>query len=105
MARRNGDTSSETPREHPDRPRFAVTLTPQATRQLQALPRRTQRRYAKAFQLLRWVGPHYRSLRTHRYYFQGRDTWGSAASMALRFYWVYCSTDRRAISITGLDSH
>ncbi|NEO26787.1 MAG: hypothetical protein F6K03_07785 [Kamptonema sp. SIO4C4] len=78
---------------------FTVSLTPKACKQLQQRPESVQRQYRKAFGLLQRYGWRYRSLRTHRY----GTTWGSSASMALRFYWRYAGG--RVIEVTGLDSH
>ncbi|AMW28680.1 hypothetical protein [Arthrospira platensis] len=82
---------------------YSLTLNYKAYKQLKALPLKSQQRYSKAFDLLQNFGAKYPSLRTHRYYQNGKVIWSSSASMALRFYWDY--TALRSIEVIGLDSH
>jgi len=82
---------------------FSISLTAKAQKQLDKKPRWVQQQYHKAFSLLAQYGAQYPSLRTHRYQKHGWNTWGSSASMALRFYWRYVDID--AIEVTGLNSH
>lgn len=83
---------------------FRVTLLKQAKKQLSGLPLAKQNRYRRSFVLLAEHGPKYASLRTHRYFYQGKRTvWGSSASMALRFFWRY--REDRLIVVLHLSSH
>lgn len=83
--------------------KFHLTLTAKAKKQLNALSPQIRQQYDKAFRLICSWGPGYRSLRTHRYEKRGWNTWGSSASMSLRFYWHY--TEEQSILVTALDSH
>ncbi|MCC3406761.1 MAG: hypothetical protein JGK17_14440 [Microcoleus sp. PH2017_10_PVI_O_A] len=83
--------------------KFRLRFSPKVTKQLKALPVKVQKQYRKAFQTIASAGPEYRSLRTHRYKHKKGEVWGSAASMALRFYWEYAG--EQTISIQEIDSH
>jgi hypothetical protein len=83
--------------------KFRLIVTLKAQKQLDALPTQFRLQYDRAFQRLSSQGPAYRSLRTHRYLQQGREIWGSSASMFLRFYWDYAGEE--SILIVALDSH
>ncbi|MBW4629033.1 MAG: hypothetical protein KME49_26885 [Brasilonema octagenarum HA4186-MV1] len=83
--------------------KFSLIFTLKAQKQLDALCPKDRKQYDKAFQILAESGSTYRSLRTHRYKHKGCETWGSAASMAKRFYWNFM--EERTILITGLSSH
>lgn len=83
--------------------KFQITFSPKALEQLQQLPLKVQKQYDKAFQLIATEGPTYRSLRTHRYRQKKGEIWGSAASMALRFYWEYAG--KQTILVVAIDSH
>jgi phage-related protein len=83
--------------------KFRLRLAPKVKKKLKSLPVKVQKQYCKAFQTIAFEGPDYRSLRTHRYRQKKGEIWGSAASMALRFYWVYAG--EQTISIEGIDSH
>jgi hypothetical protein len=82
---------------------FRLIFTSKAQQQLDKLSFPDRKQYDKAFGMLCQFGPSYRSLRTHRYRYQGGDIWGSSASMAKRFYWQYL--EERTILVTGLSSH
>lgn len=83
--------------------KFQVVFTPKVSKQLKQLPLPVQKQYDKAFQLIAKEGPSYRSLRTHRYKCKNGEIWGSAASMALRFYWDY--EEEKTILVMAIDSH
>ena len=83
--------------------KFQVSFSSKVIKQLQQLPLSTQKQYDKAFQLIATEGPAYPSLRTHRYQLKKREIWGSAASMALRFYWDYAGV--RSILVISISSH
>ncbi|OCQ91002.1 hypothetical protein BCD67_00250 [Oscillatoriales cyanobacterium USR001] len=83
--------------------KFRLHFTPKVRKQLRLLPLQVQKQYDKAFQIIASEGPEYRSLRTHRYRYKKGEVWGSAASMALRFYWEYAG--EQTILIEGIDSH
>ncbi|MDB9512475.1 hypothetical protein PN499_14885 [Kamptonema animale CS-326] len=83
--------------------KFRLRFSRQVKKQLKSLPVKVQKQYHKAFQTIASEGPEYRSLRTHRYRYKKGEVWGSAASMALRFYWEYAG--EQTISIEEIDSH
>lgn len=83
--------------------KFQIMFSPKVIEQLQKLPLKVQKQYDKAFQLIATEGPTYRSLRTHRYRQKKGEIWGSAASMALRFYWEYAG--KQTILVVAIDSH
>ena len=83
--------------------KFRLRFSPKVQKQLKSLPVQVQKQYHKAFQTIASEGPEYRSLRTHRYRHKKSEIWGSAASMALRFYWEYAG--EQTISIQEIDSH
>ena len=86
-----------------DTAKFQVLLTAKVEKQLKQLPLQVQKQYDKAFELIASEGPNYRSLRTHRYQVKKGEIWGSAASMALRFYWDYAG--EKTILVMGISSH
>lgn len=83
--------------------KFRLRFSPKVQKQLKSLPVKVQKQYRKAFKTIASEDPEYRSLRTHRYRHQKGEVWGSAASMALRFYWKYAG--EQTISIEEIDSH
>lgn len=83
--------------------KFRLRFSPKVKKQLKSLPVQVQKQYRKAFKTIASEGPEYRSLRTHRYRHKKGEVWGSAASMALRFYWEYAG--EKTISIEEIDSH
>ena len=83
--------------------KFRLRFSPKAKKQLNSLPVKVQKQYRKAFKTIASKGPKYRSLRTHRYRHKKGEVWGSAASMALRFYWEYAG--EKIIAIQEIDSH
>lgn len=90
-------------RSPPSIPLFILKFTPKSQKQIKSLSLQFRQQYQKAFQLLSSQGPHYRSLRTHRYHQKKGTIWSSSASMFLRFYWDY--EDASIILILFLDSH
>jgi phage-related protein len=83
--------------------KFRLRFSPKAKKKLKSLPVKVQKQYRKAFKTIASEGPEYRSLRTHRYRHKTGEIWGSAASMALRFYWEYAG--EKTIAIEEIDSH
>lgn len=83
--------------------KFRLLIAPKVKKQLKQLPQPVQKQYHKGFQIIATFGPSYRSLRTHRYKSKNGEIWGSAASMALRFYWDYAG--ERTILVTAISSH
>ena len=82
---------------------FNLIYSRKAQKQHRKLSLIFQTQYNKAFILLATHGPHYQSLRTHRYHIGKQKLWGSSASMFLRFYWRY--QDKLTILVILLDSH